>query len=669
MRCEPTTIGRNQVENAGGLSGTTTEAEPPTERPRRTMILRSGGASDGPPPLRALSPVKPGDPRRTRARRSWLSWAACTVTYLPLAVVAYLPALEHWSLQMNGCNCWDQVLEEWGIAWWPAAIAHGHALFTTTYLDAPGGVNLMWNTSMPALGLAASPLSFALGPVHTFLVLLVLSGPVSGAAMFLLLRRWTAWLPAAWVGGLLYGFSSYMAAQSTVGRLHLIFVPIPPLIVLVIDKLLRDTRPRRVRLGTTLGVLCAVQFLISEEILLMTALLVAAGLLVLALLYRDTAVRHALALGRAASAAVATFLCVAGWFLAVQLFGADRLTGPPQPHAQLNLFSSDVVSPVVPGIIQLFHPSWALAVSSRFDAATPGEAGSYIGASLLAALVVGIVVLRRRRIVQFFAVMALASFALSWSPRLIVANHHLPIPGPYAALARLPLMGDFIPGRFALGMWFSIAVLFSVELDVLHRSVARHRAANRPVHRHRQPWRAMPVAITAALVGACLLPLVPNWPYLQLPARVPHFFTSATVDRIRSGSLMVTYPYPRTGLDEAMVWQAETAMRFRLLGGYYIAPDRHGAGTLFGDPNQLSVCLEGISRREAATKAMCDRTALRQALIRLGVTSIAVDRSAAGADAARRVLASAAGAEPTVIGGVDLWQCEPGPMPTRCRWS
>ena len=656
------------MENAGGLSGTTTEAERSTEGPRRTAPLRLGGAPRSSSGSRASSSTS-GDPRRTPARRSWLSWALCAVTYLPFAVIAYLPALEHWSLRMNGCNCWDQVLEEWGIAWWPAAIAHGHALFTTTYLDAPGGVNLMWNTSMPALGLAASPLSLALGPVHAFLVLLLLSGPVSGAAMFLLLRRWTAWLPAAWVGGLLYGFSSYMAAQSTVGRLHLIFVPIPPLIVLVIDKLLRDTRPRRVRLGITLGVLCAVQFLISEEILLMTALLVAVGLLVVALQHRDTVVRHAFALGRAAFAAVATFLCIAGGFLAVQFFGADRLTGPPQPHAQLNLFSSDVVSPVVPGIIQLFHPSWALAVSSRFDTATPGEVGSYVGVSLLAVLVVGVVVLRRRRIVQLFSVTGLASFALSLGPRLIVANHHLPIPGPYAALSHLPLLGDFIPGRFALGMWFSIAVLFALTIDAFHSSQVLRMQATRPVRRRVGRRAVNPTASTAVLVGVCLLPLIPNWPYLQVPARVPSLFTSAAVDRIPPGSLVATFPYPREGLDAPMVWQADTAMRFRLLGGYYIAPDRRGAGTLFGDPNQLSVCLEGISKSGSATKATCDPTALRRALDRLGVTSIAVDRSVSRADVARRVLASAVGAEPTVIGGVDLWQCEPSQASAPCRWN
>jgi hypothetical protein len=582
--------------------------------------------------------------------------------------------LEHWSSQLNGCNCWDQVLEEWGISWWPSAIAHGHPLFTTTYLDAPAGVNLMWNTSMPALGLLASPLSVTLGPVHTFLVLLVLSAPVSGAAMFVLLRRWTNWWPTAWVGGLLYSFSSYMAAQGSVGRLHLLFIPCPPLIILVVDKLLRDPHPRRIRLGLTLGMLFAAQFLISEEIFLITVLLIATGLVVILLQHRGAAVRRGRALGRSAVAAVVSFLAVTGYFLLVQFFGPDRLTGPPQPYAQLDLFSSDLLSPVIPGSIQYFHPLWATAISNRFDAGTPGEVGAYMGITLLVFLLVGVVLLRRRPVVQLFAVMGLVSFALSLGPRVIVANHHLAIPGPYALLTHLPVVSDFIPGRFAMGLWFSVAVLFAVVLDELWSALTRRLAGDGPSHRRRaegrqhQLRRWAPTIATLLVASACLLPLIPNWPYTEVPAQVPTFFTSSAVDQVPPGALMVTYPYPLPGSDAPMVWQADTAMRFRLLGGYYISADPSGAGTLFGDPNALSTCLSAISQVGGSATSMCDPTSLERALARLGVESIAVDPMAAHAEVARQVLTAVVGTEPRSVEGVYLWQCLPVRSPPGCRW-
>ena len=59
-------------------------------------------------------------------------------------------------------------------------------------------------------------------------------------------------------------------------------------------------------------------------------------------------------------------------------------------------------------------------------------------------------VLRRRRtIVQIFAVVAVLSFLFSMGPRVIVANHHTALRGPYDVLAHLPVLGDIIPSRFA----------------------------------------------------------------------------------------------------------------------------------------------------------------------------------------------------------------------------
>jgi hypothetical protein len=117
-----------------------------------------------------------------------------------------------------------------------------------------------------------------------------------------------------------------------------------------------------------------------------------------------------------------------------------------------------------------------------------------------------------------------------------------------------------------------------------------------------------------------------------------------------------------------MVWQADTAMRFRLLGGYYISADPSGAGTLFGDPNALSTCLSAISQVGGSATSMCDPTSLERALARLGVESIAVDPMAAHAEVARQVLTAVVGTEPRSVEGVYLWQCLPVRSPPGCRW-
>ena len=206
-------------------------------------------------------------------------------SYLPLAVLGFWPVWTHWSSQLNGCNCWDQVLLEWFIHWTPSAVTHGHSVLVTNYLDVPNGINVMWNTSVLALGSLAAPLTQTIGVVHTMAVLLTLSFALSAACMFVLLRRWVLWWPAAWLGGLVYGFSSFALEEAGSGRITYVFAVIPPLLVFAIAKLIDNEWTPLVG-GSIIGLLAAVQLFVSEEILSITTLFLALALVALALIYR-----------------------------------------------------------------------------------------------------------------------------------------------------------------------------------------------------------------------------------------------------------------------------------------------------------------------------------------------------------------------------------------------
>ena len=175
------------------------------------------------------------------SRRAGLAWVLAFGAYLPLAALGYWPVWTHWSAQLNGTrNRRDQILQEWFLHWTPSAISQGHPLLVTNYIDAPNGINVMWNASVPALGALASPLTETIGVVHTLTILLTVSLALSASTMFLLLRRWTRWWPVAWLGGLAYGFSTFALTESASGRVIFAFdAYLPPLIVLVIDKMIR----------------------------------------------------------------------------------------------------------------------------------------------------------------------------------------------------------------------------------------------------------------------------------------------------------------------------------------------------------------------------------------------------------------------------------------------
>ena len=71
------------------------------------------------------------------------------------------------------------------------------------------GQNFGVNGSMLALGVLFMPITKLFGPVVTWNIALRLAVATSAASMCFVLRRWTTWWPAAFVGGLIYGFSAY----------------------------------------------------------------------------------------------------------------------------------------------------------------------------------------------------------------------------------------------------------------------------------------------------------------------------------------------------------------------------------------------------------------------------------------------------------------------------
>ena len=615
--------------------------------------------------------------------RSWLVWLFGLCSYLPLAALGYLPVWTHWSSQLNGCNCWDQILQEWFIHWTPSAIVHGHSVLVTNYIDAPNGINVMWNASVLGLGALASPLTQTIGVVHTMAILMTLSIALSASAMFILLRRWIRWLPAAWLGGLVYGFSTFALEESSTGRVIFVFMAIPPLIILAIDKLIQEEWSP-IKAGTIIGVLTAAQLFVSEEILAITTFFAGLVLLILALLYRTMVGQRLMGFVRAAIAATITFTLLTVYPLYVQFLGPDRITGPPQSHAQLALFSSDLASIITPGRVQWINFAWTDRISGAFSAASAGEVTFYIGLPLLLLLLASIALLHTHTLVRIFAPVALFSFWCSMGPHLLIGNHHTHLPGIDALLVHVPILGDIVPSRFAVVFWFSIAVLFAVALEEGHswlrrvlapaierrQSLSVAAAPTRVQISRRRTLTARLSALIALLVGiGVLIPIVPAWPYEQRPANVPPFFTTQDVQQVPSGSLIATYPYPITGTASPMLWQAESDMRYRMLGGYAIGPGPDGTGTFFPDPNPIEYCLNSVYSSGTSPAWLCHSWYLAQWVRKLGVTSVIAGGGQPHIRLAVKVLSAALGAPPRYVGGVWLWRCTTAHGSSGCRWS
>ena len=257
-----------------------------------------------------------------------------------------------------------------------------------------------------------APITWLFGPVATLNVALTLSPVLSALAMFVLLRRWVAWTPAAFIGGLLYGFSPFVLISLTNAHLMIGPGPIPPLIVACLDEILLRQRRRPLAAGVVLGLLVVVQFFIGTEVLIIVAIAVGFGVVVLVaygLIRRPGMVPVALPprAGRlvrgAAVATAGALLLYPVWFV---------FAGPA--HLSGSIWDNQLISYGGANLRGYFLPEPAsqavLDQGLRWGGyQAPTLSGQYFGLGLVAVLLVGFILWRRDRLLWFFGVVGATS--------------------------------------------------------------------------------------------------------------------------------------------------------------------------------------------------------------------------------------------------------------------
>ena len=321
---------------------------------------------------------------------------------------------------------------------------------------------------MPLLGVLAAPFTLTIGPAGALVLMMRLGFALSAISMCFVLRRWTSWWPAAFLGGLLYGFSPYMLGQANT-HLHLIFVPLPPLILALGDELLIRRRWSVRTAGLCIGLVAALQYLIAAEVLATCLLMAAIGVVYLALAHPREVRGGALRLLGAGAWAVVPFLILTTYPIYTDFTGPGHIAGPSQPASLLSSYHTDLVAPFVPTIDQRFGPASWFALADKFGDGNYMENGTYLGIPLVVALLCIVYWGRRNALVRFSAFMAAVAFVLSLGPRLEVAGHQTGIPLPYAVLLHVPLYAGGVPGRFSLYLQLFCAGLVAIGADRLRR--------------------------------------------------------------------------------------------------------------------------------------------------------------------------------------------------------
>jgi hypothetical protein len=461
----------------------------------------------------------------------------------------------------------DVDLFAWYLRYAATALQHGHLpALVTNALNAPQGVNLMWQTSFLLPGIVLAPVTLLAGPQFSLTVVLTLGLAGSAASLFFVLRRWGASVVAAGIGGAVYGFSPALV-NSGIGHYQFEFAVLPPLMVHVLLRILAG-RGRAVVNGTWLGVLAAAQFFTGSELLIDTAVAGVVLIVVIGLSRPRAAVERGLAVMAGLGTAAGVALVVCGYPLWVQFFGPLA-----EHHAPQGPWSGDLGFFVDAPSTLMFHTAASAAVGAHYGLGL-AEFLSYLGWPLIAVLVVATVWSWRDLRVRAAAVVCLMCELLSLGGGTLPIRG-LAVPGwllPFHWVQGLPVISQVLPDRFCILADAAAGAVLAFSLD---------RARSALGHAWGPGAGALPV-LAAALVVLPLLPL-PYQTARVTPVPAGYQATFARLHLPPAAAVLVV-PVPDVLHTQAMRWQATTGQPAELVGGYFLAPGPGRQPTFYNTP-------------------------------------------------------------------------------------
>ncbi|MBV9451044.1 MAG: hypothetical protein JO345_34665 [Streptosporangiaceae bacterium] len=472
----------------------------------------------------------------------------------------------------------------WFFRYDATAVAHLHLpALVTTAMNAPRGVNAMWNTFMLLPGVVLAPVTLLAGAQTSLTVLMTVGFAGSATAMFFVLRRWDVSVPAAALGGAVYGFSPAVI-HSAIGHYDLQFVVLPPLIVDAVLRLVTGRVSAR-RGGMILGLLATAQLFITEEILFDTAVAVVLLLVVLALrrgslagLGAPLAARAKTALGGLAIGCAVT-LIIAGYPLWVQFFGPLQQQGSP---FTIDFFKNDLSGFVVPSSLMLIHTAGTAATAANSPGHLPEYLG-YLGMPLLIALAAAAIWFWRHPVIRALAVTCAVTDVFSLGGTLLTSGHgHPAVKLPWYWVQGLPLLSAVLPDRFSLVADGAAAGLAAFAVDAAAPAFAAFAAF---AARQRPSLAAgrRPVAVVMSCAALAILPIVPGplpaSPVTPLPPGWSAVFAGL---RLPSSAPVLVVPVPQAAFTEPLRWQADSGQPGSLVGGYFMGPAWNGHAFIDG---------------------------------------------------------------------------------------
>ncbi len=384
------------------------------------------------------APASPG------VARPWVREAALLAAFVAAGIAATWPRAAYLAGSLPRTR--DTASYVWSLWWVARQVTHLGNPWFTSYMAAPAGVQLGFDTTMPLLGVLLAPVTLTLGPAASFTAATIVMPGLASYAMYRAARLWLG--PAGAVAaGAFFGLSAMLTWQDWY---HLNIAAGSVFLPLTLEAAVRLHRGPRIRRGVVLGVAAGASVLVNQESAVMAALL-AAVVLVPPLLVAPAAARlKALAAGLVTSALIASPQLIA---MAQQAGSGGTAVSARELDGTYGAY--------VASLTGLFAPSPRVAsygltgLGAVYNSPAPGDALSTFGLVLSVLAVFGLATAWRRRSAWLLALLWLGCALLALGPVLRLGGHeYVPLAQtwhgiresalmPYSWFARLPVLSAF----------------------------------------------------------------------------------------------------------------------------------------------------------------------------------------------------------------------------------
>ena len=475
--------------------------------------------------------------------------------YLAVFVVGFgLPLASHLDAP-NLRQYWtDPQFYTWSLRWWPYAVSHWTNPLFSTQIGAPGGYDLAWASTTPAVDLLMWPVTAAFGVLVAYNVVLLVVPPLCAWAAFIACRRLTGRFWPALLAGTVYGFAPYELIHDWQGQPNLTVIALFPLMVYLVARWWDGTLGRTGFTAWMTAALAVQFYTFNEAFAELTAVL--AGALVIGLAVAGRAARGKVArLAGLTAIAYAGSVILAAPYLVYSLRHLQGAITRQEPE-----FSLQFVRLIVPASSQMFGLTSLIRYSNHLGR---GGLDDYVGIPLLLILLLLAVFAWSNRVTRLLAIGFVLVLALAAGPAVSLTSRRA-YALPWSGLWTLPVARSAEPARFIVFGLLALAIALALFLAAPGRNKLLLAAR----------WGLALLAVAAVITDTptsyqSVSPLPPNFKAPAPPRaanQLPAFITEGLYRQyLRPGEIVVVLTQRGNA---GMLFQAAANFYFRIAGGY-----------------------------------------------------------------------------------------------------